>query len=87
MTNEEFFKTLSNDEWDEADGIAWIGSLLCGDLTKDAEILFVRAAVERKRANPDAKAGEQLNAGLAALGKPPLKTKQKRKGKLAGAGV
>jgi hypothetical protein len=87
MTNEEYFRGLSDAEWDEAEAIADLGHVLCKGLTKDAELLFVRAALERKRANPTAAGVEMLNAGLVALGKPPLtsKRKPKRSGKLSEA--
>ena len=77
MTNDEFFKSLSDAEWDEAEAIADLGHVLCKGLTKDTELQFVRAAMERKRANPAAPGGELLNAGLVALGKPPLTSKRK----------
>jgi hypothetical protein len=81
-SNDEFFKGLSEIEWDDAEAIGGLAHLLGNDLTKDAELRFVRAAIERQRANPAAKSGELLNAGLAALGKPPITPKRKLKSTL-----
>jgi len=80
MAHEEFFKGLSDAEWDEAEAIADLAHALCRSLTKDTELLFVRAALERKRANPSAPASELLNAGLVALGKQPLTFKRRKQG-------
>ena len=75
-THDEFFKSLSEAEWDEGEAIADLAHALCRNITEDAELLFVRVALERKRANPDARSGELLNAGLVAIGKPPITFKQ-----------
>jgi hypothetical protein len=89
----EYAKSFTEEEWEEAAATAWIAHILCGELTPDAEIKFVRAAMETLRANPSATGGEMLNAGLVLLGKPlltvkPATTKKKTaRGKLSGSGV
>ena len=86
MTSNEFFKSLSEAEWDEAEGVAQLAHSLCRGLTEDTELLFVRAALERKSTNPAAPGIELLNAGLVALGKAPI-TRQsgRRQNRLTGA--
>ncbi len=50
--------------------IVSLAHMLCSRLTEDTEFLFVRAAIERMRANPSAKSGELINVGLGAIGEP-----------------
>lgn len=87
MSNDEFFKSLSDAEWDEAEGLEIMGQALCTDLTEETDLRFVRAAMEKKRAKPTALTIELVNAGLVAIGKRPLRIKRERKFKLSGAGV
>ncbi|HXS76426.1 MAG TPA: hypothetical protein VN753_09630 [Terracidiphilus sp.] len=88
----EYAKSFTDAEWEDAEATAQVAHVLCGKLTPDAEARFVLAAMKRKKANPSATGGEMLDAGLVALGKPPLPdkpttAKKKARGKLAGAGV
>ena len=66
----DFLKTLSEAEWNAAEQIASLAHMLCSRLTEDTEFLFVRAAIERMRANPSAKSGELINVGLGEIGEP-----------------
>lgn len=83
LTDEEFLRRLSDDEWVDAEAVAGLANILCKDLTKETEFRFVRAAMEKMRANPPSNALEMLNAGLVSLGKPPLTATRKRRGKLS----
>jgi hypothetical protein len=84
----EYAKSFSEAEWDDAVAFAELGHALYRGLTVDAEIQFVRAAIEGKRVNPSAPGGDLINAGLVAIGKPPITYKRKKaRGKLAGAGI
>lgn len=79
MTTDEFFRTLTEEEWDEAEALADIAHAICHDLTKEAELKFVRAGIEKERSNPAALCIETLNAGLLAIGKPPIELAKRKR--------
>ncbi|WP_109486990.1 hypothetical protein [Occallatibacter savannae] len=91
-TFEEYTKDFSEADWDYAEALAYLAHALCRGLSEDDEFEFVRAGLDRKRAHPipDPPAFEILNAGLIAIGKPPItRTTKRRKarGKLSGTGA
>ena len=78
-TDDEFFKGLSEAEWEDASALAGIASVFSWGSTEEVQAVFLRAGIELKRAKPTASGGDQINAGLVAVGQQPLTPKPVRK--------